>query len=139
MTTTIRSKDGTESKVPIFDSITPTTKSYTFKNADGLLSSTQFAQPAISLMNLAELAVLKARGLVQADAPFAGHSLGEFSALAGCAEIYSVETLMRLTFYRGMVMQRLFRKEGDEKGGTDFGMVAVNPARVSQGKFDPLL
>ncbi|EFW18012.1 putative PKS/NRPS-like protein biosynthetic cluster [Coccidioides posadasii str. Silveira] len=123
-------ENGREVQVPIMAGLTPESESYTFHNPTGLLFSTQFAQPAISLMNLAEMARLESRGLVQSDATFAGHSLGEYSALAACAGVLSVEDLIALTFYRGVVMQNMM--DGDTTGQTDFSMVAVNPSRVKK-------
>ncbi|KAH8892337.1 hypothetical protein GQ53DRAFT_806166 [Thozetella sp. PMI_491] len=121
-------QNGEEVAVSVFDGLTESSSSYTFQNPDGLLFATQMAQPAISLLNLAEMAALRSRGLILDKALFAGHSLGEYSALAGCASILTVETLMRLSFYRGMVMQTAV--EQDQDGRTDYSMVAVNPSRV---------
>ncbi|KAL8830553.1 MAG: hypothetical protein Q9191_001360 [Dirinaria sp. TL-2023a] len=123
-------RNGQEVVVPIIDGLTYESESYTFQDPRGLLFSTQFAQPAISLMNLAEMASLKSRSLVPADLQFAGHSLGEYSALAGCADFMSLESLLSLTFYRGLMMQESM--ERDAAGNTDFSMVAVNPSRVGK-------
>ena len=125
-------RNGQEVAVPVIDGLTPESESYTFQDPRGLLFSTQFAQPAISLMNLAEMASLKSRGLVPQDLQFAGHSLGEYSALAGCAEFMSLESLLSLTFYRGLMMQESM--ERDAAGNTDFSMVAVNPSRVGKSE-----
>lgn len=113
------------------DGLTYDSESYTFQEPRGLLFSTQFAQPAITLMNLAETASLQSRGLMQQDAYFAGHSLGEYSALAACAGFMPLEALLGLVFYRGTVMQ--FAMEKDSSGQTEFSMVAVNPSRVGRG------
>ncbi|KAH8885019.1 hypothetical protein GQ53DRAFT_829395 [Thozetella sp. PMI_491] len=119
--------------IPVMDDLSPNASSYTFRNPSGLLFSTQFAQPAISLLNLAEMATLQSRGFVQQNARFAGHSLGEYSALGACGGVFGVEDLMTLTFYRGLVMQHAMKP--GPGGRTDFSMVAVNPSRVSKG-FD---
>ena len=115
------------------DGLTYDSESYTFQEPRGLLFSTQFAQPAITLMNLAETASLQSRGLMQQDAYFAGHSLGEYSALAACANFMPLEALLGLVFYRGTVMQ--FAMEKDSSGQTEFSMVAVNPSRVERGTW----
>lgn len=117
-------------KVPVMQGLSLISKSYTFRNPVGLLFSTQFAQPAISLMNLAETASLVAKDLVPQNATFAGHSLGEYSSLAGCASVFSVEDLVELTFYRGTVMQNAMTF--DAEGRTDYSMMAVNPGRIGK-------
>ena len=68
---------------------------------------------------------------MQQDAYFAGHSLGEYSALATCAGFMPLEALLSLVFYRGTVMQ--FAMAKDSLGQTEFSMVAVNPSRVGRG------
>ncbi|KAH9963077.1 hypothetical protein BGW80DRAFT_1475673, partial [Lactifluus volemus] len=50
-----------------------------------LLFATQFAQIALVIMSRAAFEDMRSKGFVQPDAAFAGHSLGEFSALASCA------------------------------------------------------
>lgn len=122
--------------VPVIDGLNSESDSVTFEDPNGLLFSTQFAQPAISLMSTAEMAALKARCLVQQDAMFAGHSLGEYSALLSCAGFTTLENLLSLTFYRGLVMQNQMSR--DANGRTDFSMVAVNPSRVREGRLSPV-
>ncbi|KAJ5151391.1 fatty acid synthase beta subunit [Penicillium canariense] len=120
-----------EITVPVIGGLTEKSTSITFEEPNGLLFSTQFAQPLISLLNVAEMAALDARGLVQDGSAFAGHSLGEYSALLACAGFMTLENLLSLTFYRGLVMQ--YQMSQDAAGRTDFSMAAVNPSRVRKG------
>lgn len=83
-------------------------------------------------MEIAAMRTLEARGCVQQQASFAGHSLGEYSALAACTTFMSLEELLSLVFYRGLLMQRAV--ERDENGQTKFSMVAVNPSKVGSCK-----
>ncbi|THC93903.1 hypothetical protein EYZ11_006621 [Aspergillus tanneri] len=115
---------------PVLPNLTSTTRSYTFKAPRGLIYSTQFAQPAITILEKAVFEDMRARGLIQADAPFAGHSLGEYGALAALAEFMPFPSLMDVVFYRGLAMQTVM--ERDEAGSTEYSMVAVNPTRVGQ-------
>ncbi|KAK5122532.1 hypothetical protein LTR85_003795 [Meristemomyces frigidus] len=117
--------------VPIIDGLTASSESVTFEEPRGLLFSTQFAQPAICLMEAAETSSLKDAGLIQQGAPYAGHSLGEYTALHACADFMTLEGLMGLTFYRGLLMQN--QMERDSEGRTDFSMMAVDPSRVRKG------
>jgi fatty acid synthase subunit beta, fungi type len=131
MTIQKQDKDGNVITEPLLKSIGPNSTSYTFSDPRGLLYSTQFAQPALTLMEVASFEDAKSRGLIQNDASFAGHSLGEYSALGAIGQVLSLESLMSLIFYRGLAMQ--VAMERDEDGKTEFSMVAVNPSRVGKG------
>jgi [acyl-carrier-protein] S-malonyltransferase len=72
------------------------------------LTLTENAQPALMAVSLATLRVLEAEGgisLKQKAALVAGHSLGEYSALAA-AGAFSVPDAARLLKLRGQAMQR---------------------------------
>jgi fatty acid synthase subunit beta len=71
---------------------------------------------------------IRSKGVYPESAAFAGHSLGEFSALSCVGGVLEIETLMDIVFYRGMTMQKMVAR--DEYGRSTFGMCAVNPARV---------
>ncbi|EMD00431.1 hypothetical protein BAUCODRAFT_62139 [Baudoinia panamericana UAMH 10762] len=116
---------------PVVSGLTAASKCITFEDPNGVLFCTQFAQPAISLLNSAEMASLQARGLVQTNAMYAGHSLGEYSALLNCSGFMTLENLLSLTFYRGLVMQNQIGT--NDAGSTDFSMLAVNPTKVHKG------
>lgn len=121
----------------IFKEITNKTKSYTFKSPSGLLSATQFTQPALTLMEKAAFEDLKSKGLVPENCVFAGHSLGEYSALASLGDVMPIESLVEVVFYRGMTMQ--VAVERDELGRSNYGMVACNPTRISKTFNDAAL
>ncbi|KAL5357217.1 acyl transferase domain-containing protein [Aspergillus floccosus] len=122
--------DGSIVMEPIIKDLTEDSTSYTFSDPRGLLFSTQFAQPTIVLLERAAMADLKARGVVPEGACFAGHSLGEYGALAAFAEFMPFEDLLSVVFYRGLAMQLAI--ERDHEGRTNFSMAAVNPSRVSK-------
>lgn len=73
---------------------------------------------------------MRSKGLVQDDSSFAGHSLGEYSALAALAEVMPIESLVSVVFYRGLTMQ--VAVERDETGRSNYSMCAVNPSRISK-------
>lgn len=125
--------NGTVSRQRCFPEITEDSDSYTFSAPAGLLSATQFTQPALTLMEIAAYKDLVQRGLVSDSSAYAGHSLGEYSALCAVAELLPIEALMSIVFYRGLSMQ--FAVERDRDGRSDFGMCAVNPARLSKRKY----
>ena len=70
------------------------------------LTLTENAQPALMATSMAALRALEAEGLVADDLAFvAGHSLGEYSALAA-AGTFSVADAARLLRTRGLAMQQ---------------------------------
>lgn len=115
---------------PFFKSINESSASYTFHHKQGLLFSTAFAQPALTIMERAQYMHLKSKGLLSHDALFAGHSLGEYTALSTIGEIMPFEKMLSIVFYRGLTMQAAVDR--DENGRSKFAMVAVNPSRVSR-------
>lgn len=121
--------DGEIKSEKIFKDIDYSTTSFTFVSPTGLLSATQFTQPALTLMEKASYEDIKSKGLVPSDVMFAGHSLGEYSALSSLANVMPIESLVDVVFYRGMTMQVAVPR--DELGRSNYGMCAVNPARVS--------
>ncbi|KAF2712252.1 beta subunit of fatty acid synthase [Pleomassaria siparia CBS 279.74] len=124
------SSDGSIKSEKIFKEIDENTASYTYRSPTGLLSATQFTQPALTLMEKASFEDMRSKGLVQRDSSFAGHSLGEYSALAALAEVMPIESLVSVVFYRGLTMQ--VAVERDETGRSNYSMCAVNPSRISK-------
>lgn len=122
--------DGSIKSEKIFKEVDDNTSSYTYRSPTGLLSATQFTQPALTLMEKASFEDMRSKGLVQRDSSFAGHSLGEYSALAALAEVMPIESLVSVVFYRGLTMQ--VAVERDETGRSNYSMCAVNPSRISK-------
>ena len=125
--------DGLTVTEPLLKALDHHSTSYTFVDAQGLLYTTQFAQPAITILEKASFEDMRAKGLVQESASFAGHSLGEYGALSSVADFIPFKALMGICFYRGLAMQSAM--ERDEQGRTEYAMMAVSPARV--GKCTP--
>ncbi|KAF9311477.1 3-oxoacyl-[acyl-carrier-protein] synthase [Podila horticola] len=122
-------QDGSIKSLPLFPGINETTHFYTFQSPNGLLAATQFTQPALTLMEKAAFEDMRAKGLIQGNCAFAGHSLGEYSALASIGDVLPIESLVDVVFYRGMTMQVAVPR--DSVGRSNYGMVAINPSRVS--------
>ncbi len=74
-----------------------------FEGPETALVQTDNAQPAITLINLACLQLLREEGMVPTAA--AGHSLGEYAALCA-AGVFSFADTMRLVSIRGNAMKR---------------------------------
>lgn len=120
--------EGKTMSEPIFKDITEQSTFYTFISPTGLLSATQFTQPALTLMEKAAFDDMRSKGLVQQSAAFGGHSLGEYSALAAIANVIPIESLVDVVFYRGMTMQVAVPR--DSLGRSQYAMMAVNPSRI---------
>ena len=125
------SSDGNTTDESIIKDLLPYSTSYTFQDERGLLYSTQFAQPALTIMEMAAFEDMKSRGLIQESAVFAGHSLGEYVALGSLSNFMTLEALLSVVFYRGLSMQVAMKR--DENGQTSFSMVAVNPSKIRRG------
>ncbi|GAA5878476.1 hypothetical protein JCM8547_005957 [Rhodosporidiobolus lusitaniae] len=137
MTYTTTDQDGNVKTLPLFGDIDLRTSRYTFSSPTGLLFATQFAQIALVVTEKAAFEDMRAKGLVQLNCVFAGHSLGEYSALASIADILPISALVDVVFYRGITMQRAV--ERDHLNRSSYGMVAVNPSRIGKTFGDAAL
>ncbi|KAF2463972.1 beta subunit of fatty acid synthase [Lindgomyces ingoldianus] len=126
------SKTGAKETKRFFD-INSTTPRYTYRHPKGLLLSTEFAQPALTVMEKASFEDMVSRGLVSDKSKYAGHSLGEYAALCAIANMMPLEQFLSIVFYRGLSMQ--VAVERDDEGRSEFGMMAVDPSRVTKS-FD---
>ncbi|KAL0065236.1 fatty acid synthase alpha subunit Lsd1 [Marasmius tenuissimus] len=130
-------KDGNIRTLPLFADIDVRTPKYTFSHPNGLLFATQFAQIALVVTEKAAFEDMRMKGFVQKDCAFAGHSLGEYSALASIADVLHISALVDVVFYRGITMQRAV--ERDSKNRSNYAMCAVNPSRISKTFSDAAL
>ncbi|KAI0950742.1 hypothetical protein AcW1_007973 [Taiwanofungus camphoratus] len=137
MTYDTMDKDGNVKTLPLFGDINVRTQRYTFSHPSGLLFATQFAQIALVVTERAAFEDMRSKGLVQRDSPFAGHSLGEYSALASIAGVLAISSLVDIVFYRGITMQRAV--ERDAQNRSNYAMCAVNPSRISKTFNDAAL
>jgi len=122
-------KDGNVKTLPLFADIDIRTHKYTFSHPAGLLYATQFAQIALVVQEKAAFEDMRAKGYVIHGCAFAGHSLGEYSALASIADVLPISSLVDVVFYRGITMQRAVIR--DSLNRSNYAMCAVNPSRIS--------
>ena len=130
-------KDGNVKTLPLFADINVQTMLYTFSHPAGLLFATQFAQIALVVTEKAAFEDMRSKGFVQKECAFAGHSLGEYSALASIADVLPISALVDVVFYRGITMQRAV--ERDAQNRSNYAMCAVNPSRISKTFDDAAL
>jgi len=137
MTYDTMDKDGQVKTLPLFGDINARTPKYTFSHPTGLLFATQFAQIALVVTEKAAFEDMRYKGFVQNDCAFAGHSLGEYSALASIADVLPVSSLVDVVFYRGITMQRAVERDSENR--SNYAMCAVNPSRISKTFTDAAL
>ena len=137
MTYDTMDKDGVVRTLPLFGDINARTQRYTFSHPNGLLFATQFAQIALVVTEKAAFEDMQSKGCIQKNAIFAGHSLGEYSALASVAGVLPISSLVDVVFYRGITMQRAV--ERDSANRSNYAMCAVNPSRISSSFNDSAL
>lgn len=123
-------ESGRVKTLPLFGDIDLYTTSYTFSHPQGLLFATQYTQIALVVTEKAAFDDMKAKGLIDQNASFAGHSLGEYSALAAIADVLPISSLADVVFFRGITMQRAVQR--DAEGKSQYAMMAANPSRVGK-------
>lgn len=103
-----------------------------FEGPEADLVRTENVQPAITLVNLACLQVLREEGIAPAAA--AGHSLGEYAALCA-AGVFTVAETIRLVQARGAAMQAAADRQ---PGGMTavFGLDRVTLAEICKEAAD---
>ncbi|TLD11433.1 hypothetical protein PspLS_11918 [Pyricularia sp. CBS 133598] len=113
----------------VFPTVDTHTPHYTHSAPAGLLFKTEFSQLAITTMQIAAFRDMRASGVIATNrTQFAGHSLGEFGALAAVTDALPIQTVLPMAMVRGLTMQKAV--ERDAMGRSAFGMVAVDPGRV---------
>ncbi|KIR78245.1 fatty acid synthase subunit beta, fungi type [Cryptococcus gattii EJB2] len=130
LTYDIIDESGRVKTLPLFGDIDLYTTSYTFSHPQGLLFATQYTQIALVVTEKAAFDDMKAKGLIDQNASFAGHSLGEYSALAAIADVLPISSLADVVFFRGITMQRAVQR--DAEGKSQYAMMAANPSRVGK-------
>ncbi|KAJ7041493.1 acyl transferase domain-containing protein [Mycena alexandri] len=137
MTYDTMDKDGNVKTLPLFADIDVRTPKYTFSHPNGLLFATQFAQIALVITEKAAFEDMRMKGFVQKDCALAGHSLGEYSALASIADVLAISALVDVVFYRGITMQRAVERDAENR--SNYAMCVVNPSRISKTFTDAAL
>lgn len=102
-----------------------TARGITYRHPDGLLNLTQFTQVALATVAMASTARLAEAGALVEGAAFAGHSLGEYTALSSYGRVMPVETTISIVFQRGSTMHSLVPR--DATGASNYRMGALRP------------
>lgn len=105
-----------------------TARGVTHRHPDGVLHLTQFTQVAMATLGVAQIAELREAGAFVPDALLAGHSVGEYNALAAVAGVLPLEAVLEVVFQRGSAMHELVPR--DEEGRSDYRMAAIRPSQM---------
>ncbi|NEW41962.1 DUF1729 domain-containing protein [Nocardia cyriacigeorgica] len=97
------------------------------RHPDGVLHLTQFTQVAMATLGVAQVAELREAGAFVEGALLAGHSVGEYNALAAVAGVLPLEAVLEVVFQRGSAMHELVPR--DAKGRSDYRMAAIRPSQ----------
>ncbi|WP_460854079.1 fatty acid synthase subunit beta domain-containing protein [Nocardioides montaniterrae] len=97
------------------------------RHPDGVLFLTQFTQVAMAVLGSAQMAEMIEAGVAVDDAVIAGHSVGEYNALAAVSGVLELEAVVEIVFRRGSVMHTLVPR--DAEGRSDYRLAAIRPAQ----------
>ena len=97
----------------------------TFRHPQGVLHLTQFTQVALAVVAYAQTERLRANDALAPTSYFAGHSLGEYTALASLANIFDLEGVIDIVYSRGSAMGSLVPR--DAEGNSEYAMAALRP------------
>ncbi|WP_156806879.1 type I polyketide synthase [Corynebacterium capitovis] len=110
---------------------TLTVRGTEFKHPNGVLHLTQFTQVALAVVAYAQTERLRVDGLLAEGAMYAGHSLGEYTALASLGDIFDLEAVIDIVYSRGSAMGSLVPR--DAEGTSNYGMGALRPNMIGVG------
>nr|WP_245541589.1 type I polyketide synthase [Smaragdicoccus niigatensis] len=105
-----------------------------YRHPDGVLHLTQFTQVAMAVLAVAQVAELREAGVFVEDSYFAGHSVGEYTALAAIAGVLPLEAVLEVVFQRGTTMHQLVPR--DSKGRSNYRMAAIRPSKFGLADDD---
>ncbi|MFC9790254.1 fatty acid synthase subunit beta domain-containing protein [Rhodococcus sp. NPDC127528] len=106
----------------------------THKHPDGVLHLTQFTQVAMAVLGVAQVAELREAGAFVEGSYLAGHSVGEYNALAAVAGVLPLEAVLEVVFQRGSAMHELVPR--DAQGRSDYRMAAIRPSQIGVDDAD---
>ena len=105
-----------------------TARGVTHKHPEGVLFLTQFTQVAMAVLGAAQMAELRESGAFVEGSILAGHSVGEYNALAAVSGVIALEAVVEVVFQRGSVMHTLVPR--DAAGRSDYRLAAIRPSQI---------
>ncbi len=105
-----------------------------YYHPEGVLNLTQFTQVAMATLGMAQTAQMREAGVLDEEAYFAGHSVGEYNALAAFAGVVGQDEVLEVVYYRGLTMHSLVPR--DENGRSNYGLSALRPDKIGVAEED---
>ncbi|MCD9197211.1 type I polyketide synthase [Aeromicrobium wangtongii] len=110
------------------------TRGVTHRHPDGVLFLTQFTQVAMAVLGAAQMAELRESGAFVEGSILAGHSVGEYNALAAVSGVIPLEAVVEVVFQRGSVMHALVPR--DAAGRSNYRLAAIRPSQIGLTDHD---
>ncbi|MDJ0360637.1 type I polyketide synthase [Rhodococcus sp. H29-C3] len=104
------------------------------RHPDGVIHLTQFTQVAMAVLGVAQVAEMRESGVFVENSILAGHSVGEYNALAAVAGVLPLEAVLEVVFQRGSAMHALVPR--DASGRSDYRMAAIRPSQMGVADTD---
>ncbi|MDO4761514.1 MAG: DUF1729 domain-containing protein [Corynebacterium sp.] len=106
----------------------------TFRHPKGVLNLTQFTQVALAVVAFGQTERLRDANVLSTNSYYAGHSLGEYTALASLGNIFDLEAVIDIVYSRGSAMHSLVPR--DEHGQSNYALGALRPNRIGLAAED---
>lgn len=111
----------------------------THRHRSGVLHLTQFTQVAMAVLAQAQVAELEEAGVSFDDAVTAGHSVGEYNALASVAKVLPLEGVVQIVYRRGLAMHTLVPRDSEGRSGFAMGVIRPHYAGLSHAEAEELV
>ena len=111
----------------------------THRHRSGVLHLTQFTQVAMAVLAQAQVAELEEAGLSFEDAITAGHSVGEYNALAAVAKVLPLESVVEIVYRRGLAMHTLVPRDAEGRSGFAMGVIRPHYAGLTHEQCEDLV
>ncbi|MGI9576641.1 MAG: fatty acid synthase subunit beta domain-containing protein [Microthrixaceae bacterium] len=104
------------------------------KHPAGVIHLTQFTQVAMATLAAAQVEELRDSGVLEPDAVIAGHSVGEYNALASAGGVLPLEAVLGIVWARGNAMHHLVPRAAD--GSSQYRLGVVRPHHGGIGEAE---
>ncbi|MFT6399499.1 MAG: fatty acid synthase, partial [Bradymonadia bacterium] len=111
----------------------------THRHRSGVLHLTQFTQVAMAVLAQAQVAELEEAGASFDNAVTAGHSVGEYNALAAVAKVLPLEGVVEIVYRRGLAMHTLVPRDAEGRSGFAMGVIRPHYAGLTHAQAEDLV
>ncbi|OKL49280.1 type I polyketide synthase [Boudabousia marimammalium] len=101
------------------------------RHPDGVMNLTQFTQVALAVVAYGQTMRLQESHALVPNSVYAGHSLGEYTALASGAGIFDLEAVIDVVYSRGSAMHALVERDSEGRSNYRLGALRPNQCGIS--------